>query len=494
MTFSTKPKLLMDLRPCYEGFAGIPQEARLLFAMFAQMGLPRFGGLASGIHHTHRFRRTRTPFEAALAQTQALIAQDTMRQHWPLGLGLLPRGVRRRLFKPWLVVSEALRADKLDLALDPARFEDYLWMRLFDKTLPPADRALVGRAEYFLTELGHEYARSLSLMPRVAQRHLHSQGWDMFFAASVSPYRLAPGTTMVVRYYDALPLLSPHTIGEPWMHALGHARMLHRNVREGAHFICDSEPVRQDLISLFPDAEARVRTIPVIVSPLLYPDVRPETELRTILDRRRSPATPNRKPAVTGPLPKLFVAVSTLEPRKNYLKLFQAFDQARAMTPEPMQLVIVANKGWRADQELTELKRLVSEGVYHLAGVPNDELRILYSMAHAVVAPSRAEGFDYSGAEGMACGTPVMASDIPVHRWVYGNAADYFDPYSTEALARLMADYASLPRDTGHLAEQSARGLREARRYHPDTLTPVWEQTLIALMPPTPHGSRQADH
>ncbi len=485
------PKLLMDLRPCYEGFAGIPQETRLLFAMFARMGLPRFGGLASGLHYTSRRSRTRTPFEGVLAQTQALIAQDTKRHHWPMPLSMLPKFVKRKLFKPWLVISEALRAEKLDLPLDAVRFEDYLWMKLFDNTLPPTDRSLLKHAEYFITELGHEYARSLSLMPRVAQRHLHSQGWDIFLGASVSPYRVAPGTTMIVRYYDALPLLSPHTIGAPWMHALSHARMLHRNFRQGAHFVCDSEPVRQDLLSLFPGSEAQIRTIPVIVSPTLYPDVRSEVELQTILERRRSAVTAGRFRVAGGRMPKLFMAVSTLEPRKNYLKLFSAFDQARAMTREPMQLVIVANKGWRSDQELTELKRLVREGVYHLSGVPADELRVLYSMAHAVIAPSRAEGFDYSGAEGMACGTPVIASDIPVHRWVYGGAADYFDPYSSEGLANLMVQYAALPRGTGRLAEQSARGMREARRYHPDTLAPVWQQTIgeIARAPVlSPHG------
>jgi len=512
MNVASKPSLLMDLRPCYEGFAGIPQEARLLWAMFARMGLPRFGGLASGLHYTHRFRPTRTAFEGVLAQTQALIAQDTQRQHWPIPLSLLPTSVRGPLFNPWMVLSEGLRAEKLDLQIDPVRFEDYLWMKLFDNTLPPSDRALIGRAEYFLTELGHEYARSFSILPRILQRRLNCEGWGVFFAASVTPYRVAPGTAMVVRYYDALPLLSPHTIGAPWMHALSHARMLHRNMRDGALFVCDSEPVRQDLLGLFPGAEAQVHTIPVIVSSGFYPDPQPERVVRTILARRRSAVTSGRdakagadgaesapfqsatpqsatfrsatsrrtKPAAS--LPKLFLAVSTLEPRKNYLKLFRAFDQARGLTRKPMRLVIVANKGWRSDLELTELKRMVAEGVvHHLSGVPADELRLLYSAAHAVIAPSRAEGFDYSGAEGMACGTPVIASDIPVHRWVYGDAADYFDPYSTDALAQLMADYAGLPRDSGHLAERSSRGLREARRYHPDTLAPVWERTLIDL-------------
>src|SRR3954447_24733544 len=63
------PSVLMDLRPCYEGFAGIPQEARLLFAMFSGFKLRRFAGLASGIHFTSRRASQRTPFERVLAQT-----------------------------------------------------------------------------------------------------------------------------------------------------------------------------------------------------------------------------------------------------------------------------------------------------------------------------------------------------------------------------------------------------------------------------------------
>ncbi len=472
------PSLLMDLRPCYEGFAGIPQEVRLLFAMFARMGLPRFGGLASGLHYSHRHRPTHSPLEALVAQTEALIAQDTDRRHWPMPLSLLPLRVRNKGFKHWLAVSEAFRAEKLDLALDPVQFRDYLWMKLFDNTLPPADRPLLRHAEFYLTELGHDYARSLTFLPRFAQRRVHSQGWDLFLASSVSPYRVAPGTRLVVRYHDALPILSPHTVGAPWMHSLGHARMLQRNMRDGAHFICISEPVRQDLLSFFPEAEARVRTIPPIVAPTLFPDVREPEELRTILLRRASTATAAQRKTHAGPAPKLFLAVGTLEPRKNYLMLFRAFEQARTMTEQPIQLVVVANKGWRSDKELAELKRLVGADVHHLQGVPAEELRILYSMAHAVIAPSRAEGFDYSGAEAMTCGTPVLASEIPPHRWAYGDAADYFDPYSSQGLAQSMVEYAAHPRETGHLAEQSARGLRAARRFHPDTLTPVWEQAL----------------
>lgn len=482
-TGSTGPSLILDLRPCYEGFAGIPQETRLLFAIFSGLKLKRFAGLASGIHYTSRRMRANTPYERIMAQTRLLISQDTKRAHWAPGLSMLPGFVRRRLFKPYLVLSEAFRREKLDLKIDSHLFEDFLWTKLFDRTLAPENRALIHRAEYFATELGHEYARSFSLLPRMFQRRIDTQGWDVFFAASVSPYRLAPGTRMMIRYYDALPLLSPHTIGEPWPHATSHGRMLQRNMQDGAEFFCDSEPVREDVLRLFPQAEGRVHTIPVTVAPEFYPDVRPERELRTILSRRVSPASAASRPpggtAATTALPRLFMAVSTLEPRKNYLKLFHAFEIAKRMTSQKLQLLIVANAGWRSDAELTELKALVREGTFHLASVPVAELRVLYSMAHCVVAPSRAEGFDYSGVEGMACGAPVIASDIPVHRWVYGEAAEYVDSYDEEAMARMLARMAELPREEGHLAELRERGFRQAALYRPATLAPRWEQAIL---------------
>lgn len=480
-TVASGPSLLMDLRPCYEGFAGIPQEARLLFAMFSGLGLRRFGGLASGIHYSSRRRRATTPFEKVLAQTQVLISQDTKRAHWGVGLDLiLPGFVQRRLYKPYLILTELFRRERLDLRIDSHLFEDFLWIKLFDRTLAPHDRPLLHRAEYFATELGHEYARALTLLPRPFQRRVDTQGWDVFFGATVSPYVPSPGTAMMIRYYDALPLLSPHTIGEPWPHALSHGRMLLRNMRDGATFYCDSEPVREDLLRLFPEAERRVHTIPVTLAPEYRPDVRPEREFRTILSRRASVATgPSRAGPEPGTLPRLFMAVSTLEPRKNYLKLFRAFEIARRMTSQAMQLLIVANPGWRSEAELLELKALVREGAYHVSGVPIAELRTLYSMAHCVVAPSRAEGFDYSGVEAMACGTPLIASDIPVHRWVYGDAAEYFDAYDEEELARMLARIAELPREEGHLAALRDRGLRQAALYRPETLAPRWQQAIL---------------
>jgi glycosyltransferase involved in cell wall biosynthesis len=483
--------LLVDLRNCYEGFAGIPQELRLLFDMFSGMPWQQLGGLASGIYHrAPRETPPKDAFELVAQQTRMLIAQDEGRLPLPLLLRLMPGRLRRRLEYPFSALVTTGRDERLDREIDREIFEDYLWVKLFDKTLPPSRRGVIGRARFFATELGHENARHLTMLPGMFQKRLDSTGWDLFFAASVTPYKLPPSTRMVIRYYDALPLFSPHTVGDPWPHAASHGRMLQNNMQAGATFFCDSEPVRADVLRMFPRAEKRVHTIPAMLAPEYRQDQRSISTLRTIINRRASPATsaarpspvPQGEPLRAADNPRLVMAVSTLEPRKNYLKLFNAFEVARRMADVPMKLLVVANPGWRSDKELAELKSLVKEGsAHHLAGVPIEELRILYSMAHCVVCPSRAEGFDYSGVESMACGTPVLASDIPVHRWVYGDAAEYFDAYNVEELASLIAQTVTLPAGEGHLGGMRDRGFRRAALYQQDVLAPVWQNAMAKV-------------
>ncbi|MBU8544286.1 MULTISPECIES: glycosyltransferase family 4 protein [Roseomonadaceae] len=475
------PSMLVDLRNCYEGFAGIPQELRLLFAHFTEMPFRALAGLASGIHHrAPREKAPRSAYENVMQQTRMIIAQDSRRHPLPLLMRLLPGRLRDRVLYPFSALVTAHRPEMLDRPIDREMFEDYLWTKLFDKTLPPDRRGIIGKAQFFATELGHENARHLAMLPKPFAKKLDSKGWDLFFAASVSPYQVPASTQMVVRYYDALPLTSPHTIGDPWPHATSHGRMMARNIAAGATFVCDSEPVREDVLKLFPEAEPRILTIPALLSSDFRPEPISWPMVQEILARRASPKTGATAPPAEGT--RLVMAVSTLEPRKNYMKLFEAFEMAQQMSQVPMRLVVVANPGWRSEAEMAALKALVKRGAaHHLSAVPLPELRRLYSAAHCVVSPSRAEGFDYSGVESMACGTPVIASDIPVHRWVYGAGAEYFDPYSAEAMAELIAQFSELPAREGFLAQLGDTGLRQARLYSPATLMPRWEELLMRL-------------
>ena len=98
-------------------------------------------------------------------------------------------------------------------------------------------------------------------------------------------------------------------------------------------------------------------------------------------------------------------------------------------------------------------------------------------MRAATVCPSFGEGFDFPGVEAMRCGGVVAASDIPVHRGVFGDACEYFTPYSSDDLARALSGL------LGPDAEPGARPCgRKARRvaeqYLPERILPQWSEFL----------------
>src|SRR5260370_35309541 len=85
--------------------------------------------------------------------------------------------------------------------------------------------------------------------------------------------------------------------------------------------------------------------------------------------------------------------------------------------------------------------------VFLLEDVPAADLRLLYKHARATICPSFGEGFDFSGVEAMKSGGVVAASDIPVHREIYDDAVEYFNPYSTPDLARAIAELIGASQD-----------------------------------------------
>jgi glycosyltransferase involved in cell wall biosynthesis len=115
-----------------------------------------------------------------------------------------------------------------------------------------------------------------------------------------------------------------------------------------------------------------------------------------------------------------------------------------------------------------------------LSDVPTEELRALYSRASLTVCPSVAEGFDFSGVEAMRCDCVVAASDIPVHREIFGDAAAYFNPYSVtdaiKAIGTLLKPDAAQTR-----SELIAAGRTVVQSYLPEKIMPRWAELLGRL-------------
>ena len=432
----TKPlKVLVDLKPALDGYSGIPQESRLLFA--ALLGMSNQFEVEGLIQHGSRLlqpnvkpHRNKQPFDYAdLSAITSFNARP--RARYPQ----LIRNHLERISAQVLVRTQAL----VGLRQTPYRLAsqhhpDFIWHTLFSKSLASQDLNKVTQAPYKIirTPKKHYFSAGLlaykwGLKPRFPK--LNTQAHDVLIAQTPYPARISPNTQLVVRYHDAIPLLMPHTIKDNAFHQASHYHALARNVKDGAWFVCVSESSRQDLLKFFPEAESRANVIYDIVSDAYFDEDTDPSCIGQIIRKRLHQPQGIPKPLVAESVEYLLM-VSTLEPRKNHLLLVSAWEQLKESGHPNLKLVIVGNPGWDYKSILDAFKPWQESGdLYHLTNVPADELRKLYKHAQVTVCPSLAEGFDYSGVEAMNSGGIVAASDIPVHREVYKAASTYFNPY-----------------------------------------------------------------
>ncbi len=120
--------------------------------------------------------------------------------------------------------------------------------------------------------------------------------------------------------------------------------------------------------------------------------------------------------------------VGTLEPRKNLAGLLRSW---KRISPAKFgcELVIVGTSGAAFRQDSVNA---VPPGVRFLGYVPDEDLPGLYSAAEVFVLPTHEEGFGLTALEAMACGTPVIASNVAALAEVVGNAGWLIDPMSGE--------------------------------------------------------------
>jgi glycosyltransferase involved in cell wall biosynthesis len=131
------------------------------------------------------------------------------------------------------------------------------------------------------------------------------------------------------------------------------------------------------------------------------------------------------------------LSVGTLEPRKNGINLVAGFKEFLDKTGnQDLILLFVGKKGWLYDelfQKITEFnleKRIIFSGY-----VPDRDLAAFYNLALCLVYPSFYEGFGLPVAEAMACGCPVITSDISSLAEITGANAILIDPDKPEEIA-----------------------------------------------------------
>lgn len=132
---------------------------------------------------------------------------------------------------------------------------------------------------------------------------------------------------------------------------------------------------------------------------------------------------------------KFFLAVGTLEPRKNYETLIEAFAKFHKNNPD-YELIIVGKPGWDYKKIYAQIENFQLKNYIHTLGyISTESLVSLYNLATALVFPTLYEGFGIPPLEAMQCGCPVICSNTSSLPEVVGDSALLIDPTKPEEIA-----------------------------------------------------------
>ncbi len=198
-----------------------------------------------------------------------------------------------------------------------------------------------------------------------------------------------------------------------------------RAIARAQHVLADSESTRRDLIELLNVPPEKISVVPAGISP----------SFRRVEDEAKRNAV-----RIRYGLPQHFIlSLGRLEPRKNFVRLIQAYAQLRRRHAPPHHLVIVGARGWLYEDILREPERQGVSGWVHFPGfVPDEDLPTLYSLADAFAFPSLYEGFGIPPLEALACGTPTVVGDNSSLPEVVGDAALRIPAEDVAALAEAL--------------------------------------------------------
>lgn len=299
----------------------------------------------------------------------------------------------------------------------------------------------------------------------IRQRHidvLHSP-------ANVLPEFLPRSCAGVVTLHDLAFLRFPEVLTRP--KRAYHRTFTIRSLREHATMIiANSNSTRQDAIELAGIPAAKIETIYICIDTRFSNVVIEEEEIRAF----------RKKQGLTD---GFLLYLGTLEPRKNLTTLLKAYAQLRKAYGREEKLVLAGGKGWLYDTIFEKVRELGLETAVLFPGfVADSEQPLWYTSASAFVYPSLYEGFGMPVTEALACGLPVVTSNVSSLPEAGAGLALTVDPHDVQAMSEAL--YSALT-DASLRQRCREQASTVAQRFSAQTMTEqtveVYEQAHAAL-------------
>ena len=237
---------------------------------------------------------------------------------------------------------------------------------------------------------------------------------DLFYSPNFILPPLLPKTPSLLTIHDLSFMRYPETFPEKLRAYLENA--VPRSVNRATHIVADSEATRQDLISLLGVAPEKITPLLLGVSSRFKP-LEEEHERQQLRNRYGIAERP------------YILALGTVQPRKNYVRLMQALDPIAEKLN--VDLVIAGRPAWLSEAILEEA---ANRSFVKMLGFTDDaDLPALYRQSAVFAFPSLYEGFGLPPLEAMACGTPVIASSASSVPEAVGQAGLLIDPLDMQA-------------------------------------------------------------
>ncbi len=226
-------------------------------------------------------------------------------------------------------------------------------------------------------------------------------------------------------------------------------KMIRISSKKSDRIIAVSESTKNDIIRMLKIPDEKIKVIYSGVSENFIPieKMRAKKFIRSFFNIKN----------------RYILFVGRLEPRKNVPVLIRAYDKVKKNLNFPLKLVIVGNEGWKFKKIYETVRNLnLEKDVIFTGYIKEKYLPYFYSASEMFVYPSLYEGFGHPPLEAMACGCPVISSNVSSIPEIVGDAGILIKPEDEYQIATAILN---LFKDKSLKKELSEKAIKRAKKF-----------------------------